>query len=87
MTGLLVDPATGAQLDPVTLAIVIPAGFGSDTPNYVPGSDSMRGNIETVVDDTYDNATYKVIPGTDGPTQPVGEIVVPTQPGEAVEMS
>ncbi|MBW3631423.1 MAG: hypothetical protein KY456_00205, partial [Chloroflexi bacterium] len=87
MTGLLIDPATGAQLDPVTLAIVIPAGFGSDTPEYVPGSDSMRGTIETVVDDTYDNATYKVIPGTDGPAQPVGEIVVPTESGDAIEMS
>ena len=83
MTGLLIDPATGAQLDPVTLAIVIPAGFGSDTPEYVPGSDSMRGTIEAVVDDTYDNATYKVIPPTDGPTQPVGEIVVPTESGDA----
>ena len=67
MTGLLIDPATGAQLDPVTLAIVIPAGFGSDSPEYVPGSDSMRGAIEGVVDDTYDNATYQVIPPTDGP--------------------
>jgi hypothetical protein len=68
MTGLLIDPATGAQLDPVTLAVIIPAGFGSDTPEYVPGiDDSMRGTIETVVDDTYDNATYKVIPPTDGP--------------------
>jgi hypothetical protein len=87
MTGLLIDPVTGAQLDPVTLAIVIPAGFGSDSPEYVPGSDSMRGTIETVVDDTYDNATYKVIPPTDGPTQPVDEIVVPTEPGEAREIS
>jgi len=88
MTGLLIDPATGAQLDPVTLAIVIPAGFGSDTPEYVPGSgDSMRGTIESVVNDTYDNATYKVIPGTDGPTQPVGEIVVPTESGDAIEKS
>jgi hypothetical protein len=87
LTGLLVDPATGAQLDPVTLAIVIPAGFGSDTPAYVPGSDSMRGDIETVVDATYDDATYKVIPGTDGPTQPVGEITVPTESGESLEIS
>jgi hypothetical protein len=87
MTGLLIDPATGAQLDPVTLAIVIPAGFGSDTPDYVPGSDSMRGAIESVVDNTYDNATYKVEPPTDGPTQPVGEIVVPTESGEAREIS
>jgi hypothetical protein len=87
MTGLLIDPATGAQLDPVTLAIVIPAGFGTDTPEYVPGSDSMRGAIEGVVDNTYDSATYKVIPPTDGPTQPVGEIVVPTESGEAHEIS
>lgn len=87
MTGLLIDPATGAQLDPVTLAIVIPAGFGSDTPEYVPGSDSMRGAIETVVDDTYNDATYKVEPPTDGPTQPVGEIIVPTESGEAHEIS
>jgi len=87
MTGLLIDPATGAQLDPVTLAVVIPAGFGSDTPDYVPGSDSMRGEIEGVVDDIYDNATYKVIPPTDGPVQPVGEIVVPTEAGDAIERS
>ena len=87
MTGLLIDPATGAQLDPVTLAVVIPAGFGSDTPEYVPGSDSMRDVIEGVVDDTYDNATYKVIPPTDGPVQPVGEIVVPTESGDAIERS
>ncbi len=87
LTGLLIDPVTGAQLDPVTLAIVIPAGFGSDTPQYVPGSDSMRGDIETVVDDTYDNSTYRVIPGTDGPVQPVGEIVMPTASGDAIEMS
>ena len=87
MTGLLIDPATGAQLDPVTLAIVIPAGFGSDTPEYVPGSDSMRGAIEGVVDDTYDNATYQVIPPTDGPMQPVGEIEVPTESGDALEIS
>ena len=87
MTGLLIDPATGAQLDPVTLAIVIPAGFGSETPEYVPGSDTMRGAIEGVVDDTYDNATYKVSPPTDGPTQPVDEIVVPTESGDALEIS
>jgi hypothetical protein len=87
MTGLLIDPATGAQLDPVTLAVVIPAGFGSDTPDYVPGSDSMRGVIEGVVDDTYDDATYQVIPPTDGPVQPVGEIVVPTESGDAIERS
>jgi hypothetical protein len=87
MTGLLIDPATGAQLDPVTLAVVIPAGFGSDTPEYIPGSDSMRDAIEGVVDDTYDNATYKVIPPTDGPIQPVGEIVVPTESGDALELS
>jgi len=88
MTGLLIDPATGAQLDPVTLAVVIPAGFGSDTPEYVPGSgDAMRGTIEGVVDNTYDNATYQVIPPTDGPVQPVGEIVVPTEAGDAIERS
>jgi hypothetical protein len=87
MTGLLIDPATSAQLDPVTLAIIIPPGFGSDTPEYIPGSDSMRGAIEGVVDDTYDNATYRVIPPTDGPTQPIDEIVVPTQPGDALELS
>jgi len=62
MTGLLIEPTTGAQLDPVTLAVVIPAGFGSETPDYNPGSGEMRGTIETVVDDTYDNATYKVEP-------------------------
>jgi hypothetical protein len=87
MTGLLIDPATGAQLDPVTLAVVIPAGFGTETPDYNPGSGEMRGTIETVVDDTYDNATYKVEPPTDGPTQPVDEIVVPTTAGEAIERS
>ena len=87
MTGLLIDPATGAQLDPVTLAIVIPAGFGSDSPEYAPGSDAMRGTIEGVVDDTYDDATYKVIPPTDGPVQPVGEIEVPTESGDALEIS
>jgi hypothetical protein len=87
MTGLLIDPATGAQLDPVTLAIVIPAGFGSDTPDYDPGSDAMHDAIEGVVDDTYDNATYKIIPPTDGPTQPVGEIEVPTESGDALEIS
>src|SRR5918995_2261437 len=86
MTGLLIDPATGAQLDPVTLAIVIPAGFGSDTPEYIPGSDSMRGAIEGVVDDTYNNATYIVAPPTDGPVQPVDEIVVPTESGDALEL-
>ncbi len=86
ITGLLIDPLTGAQLDPVTLAIVIPAGFGSDTPNYNPGDPAMRGQIETVVDDNYDNATYKVIPGTDGPVQPVDEIIVPTESGEAIEV-
>jgi hypothetical protein len=87
MTGLLIDPATGAQLDPVTLAVVIPAEFGSETPEYIPGSDSMRGTIETVVDATYDDATYKVVPPTDGPTQPVGEIVVPTEAGASREIS
>jgi hypothetical protein len=86
MTGLLIDPATGARLDPNTLAIVIPAGFGSDQPAYVPGSPDMRGQIETVVDATYDDATYKVIPGTDGPVQPVGEIIVPTESGDALEI-
>src|SRR5215207_5124567 len=87
MTGLLIDPATGAQLDPVTLAIVIPAGFGSDTPDYDPGSDAMHDAIEGVVDGTYDNATYKIIPPTDGPMQPVGEIEVPTESGDALEIS
>jgi hypothetical protein len=86
MTGLLIDPATGARLDPNTLAIVVPAGFGSDQPDYVPGSPEMRGQIESVVDATYDDATYKVIPGTDGPVQPVGEIIVPTQSGDALEI-
>jgi len=85
-TGLLIDPVTGAQLDPVTLAIVIPAGFGSDQPAYLPGDDAMRGLIEDSVDETYDNATYKVIPPTDGPVQPVGEIVVPTTSGDALEI-
>jgi hypothetical protein len=87
MTGLLIEPITGAQLDPVTLAVVIPAGFGSETPDYNPGSGEMRGTIETLVDDTYDNATYKVGPPTDGPTQPIDEIVVPTTAGESVERS
>jgi len=86
MTGLLIDPATGAQLDPVTLAVVIPAGFGTDSPNYTPGDPAMRGQIETTVDDTYDNATYKVIPPTDGPVQPVDEIIVPTESGDAIEV-
>jgi hypothetical protein len=86
MTGLLIDPVTGAQLDPVTLAVVIPPGFGSDSPDYNPGDPAMRGQIETVVDTTYDDATYKVIPGTDGPVQPVDEIVVPTEAGESVEI-
>jgi hypothetical protein len=86
-TGLLIDPATGALLDPGTLEIVVPAGFGSDQPAYVPGSDTMRSDIETVVDDTYDNATYKVEPPTDGPVQPVGEIVIPTESGEAREIN
>jgi len=87
MTGLLIEPTTGAQLDPVTLAVVIPAGFGSETPDYNPGSGEMRGTIETVVDDTYDNATYKVEPPTDGPVQPIDEIVVPTTAGDAIEKS
>jgi hypothetical protein len=87
MTGLLIEPTTGAQLDPVTLAVVIPAGFGTDTPDYNPGSGEMRGTIETVVDDTYNNATYKVEPPTDGPTQPIDEIEVPTTAGDAIEMS
>jgi hypothetical protein len=87
MTGLLIDPATGAQLDPVTLQIVIPAGFGSDQPAYDPGNPEMRGDIESVVNDTYDNASIKIVPPTDGPVQPVGEIVVPTESGDAVEIS
>src|SRR5215218_1108834 len=87
MTGLLIEPTTGAQLDPVTLAVVIPAGFGSETPDYDPGSGEMRGTIETVVDDNYDNATYQVAPPTDGPVQPIDEIVVPTTAGDAIEKS
>jgi hypothetical protein len=85
-TGLLIDPATGALLDPVTLAIVVPAGFGSDTPTYIPGDGAMRGQIESVVDATYDDATYKIIPGTDGPVQPVDEIVVQPEAGESIEI-
>jgi hypothetical protein len=85
-TGLLIDPATGALLDPVTLEVVVPAGFGSDTPAYMPGDDAMRDQIEGVVDSTYDNATYKVEPATDGPVQPVGEIVVPTESGDSIEI-
>jgi hypothetical protein len=87
MTGLLIEPATGAQLDPLTLAVVIPAGFGSESPDYDPGSGAMRGTIETVVDETYDNATYKVEPPTDGPTEPIEDIEVPTTAGDAIEMS
>lgn len=86
-TGLLIDPATGALLDPNTLAVVVPAGFGDDQPDYQPGSPEMRGEIETVVDDTYNNASIKLIPPTDGPPQPIGEIIVPTTSGEAVEIS
>ncbi|MCC7025257.1 MAG: zf-HC2 domain-containing protein [Thermomicrobiales bacterium] len=86
-TGLLIDPATGDQLDPVTLQVVIPAGFGSDQPRYEPGSPEMRGEIESVVNDTYNNASIKIEPPTDGPVQPVGEIVVPTESGDAVEIS
>jgi hypothetical protein len=86
-TGLLIDPATGALLDPNTLAVVVPAGFGSGTPAYDPGSPEMRGQIETVVDDNYDNASIRMEPPTDGPVQPVGEITVPTETGEAVEIS
>lgn len=85
-TGLLIDPVTGAQLDPVTLAIVIPADFGSETPAYDPGNPAMRGQIETNVDATYDDATYKVVPATDGPVQPIGEIIVPTESGDALEI-
>jgi hypothetical protein len=87
MTGLLIEPATGALLDPNTLVVVIPPGFGDDQPQYVPGSDEMHGDIETVVDDTYNSASIQLIPPTDGPVQPVGEIVVPTESGEAVEIS
>src|SRR5829696_165884 len=87
MTGLLIEPTTGAQLDPVTLAVVIPAGFGSETPDYDPASGEMRGTIETVVDDNYDNATYQVAPPTDGPVQPIDEIEVPTTAGDAIEKS
>jgi hypothetical protein len=87
MTGLLIEPTTGAQLDPLTLAVVIPPGFGSESPDYDPGSGAMRGTIETVVDETYDNATYKVEPPTDGPTEPIEDIEVPTTAGDAIEMS
>jgi hypothetical protein len=87
MTGLLIDPVSGAQLDPVTLVVVIPPGFGEDQPAYVPGSPEMRGQIESVVDDTYNNSTYRIVPPTDGPVQPVGEIVVPTESGDALEIS
>lgn len=87
MTGLLIDPATGALLDPNTLAVVVPPGFGDDSPEYIPGSDEMRGQIETVVDDNYNNASIRMEPPTDGPVQPVGEIVVPTTSGDAVEIS
>lgn len=86
-TGLLIDPATGALLDPNTLAVVVPAGFGSGTPAYDPGSPEMRGQIETVVDDNYDNASIRMEPATDGPVQPIGEIIVPTETGDAVEIS
>ncbi|MDQ2655307.1 MAG: hypothetical protein M3Z20_19925, partial [Chloroflexota bacterium] len=86
-TGLLIDPATGALLDPNTLAVVVPAGFGSGTPAYDPDSPEMRGQIETVVDDNYDNASIRMEPPTDGPVQPIGEIIVPTETGEAVEIS
>jgi hypothetical protein len=88
ITGLLIDPVTGAQLDPVTHAVVIPAGFGSDQPDYQPGSDMMRGEIESVVDNTYDSATIKLEPPTDGPSQPVDPInIAPTESGDAVEIS
>lgn len=86
-TGLLIDPATGALLDPNTLAVVVPAGFGSGTPAYDPGSPEMRGQIETVVDDNYNNASIRMEPATDGPVQPIGEIIVPTETGDAVEIS
>jgi hypothetical protein len=86
-TGLLIDPATGALLDPNTLVVVVPPGFGSDTPAYNPGSPEMRGQIETVVDDNYNNASIRMEPPTDGPVQPIGEIIVPTETGEAVEIS
>jgi len=87
MTGLLIDPASGALLDPNTLVVVIPAGFGDDQPGYVPGSDEMHGQIEAVVDDTYNNASIKLEPPTDGPVQPIGDIVVPTTSGDALEIS
>ena len=86
-TGLLIDPATGALLDPNTLAVVVPPGFGSGTPDYNPGSPEMRGQIETVVDDNYNNASIRMEPATDGPVQPIGEITVPTETGDAVEIS
>jgi hypothetical protein len=86
-TGLLIDPATGALLDPNTLEVVVPPGFFSDQPNYVPGSGDMRGQIEDVVQSTYDNASIKLEPPTDGPVQPVGDITVPTESGDAREIS
>ncbi|MFT4039006.1 MAG: zf-HC2 domain-containing protein [Thermomicrobiales bacterium] len=87
-TGLLIDPATGALLDPNTLQVVVPAGFfDDDTPNYDPNDPAMRGEIETVVDDNYNNASIKMEPPTDGPVQPVGPITVPTEAGDSVEIS
>lgn len=86
-TGLLIDPSTGALLDPNTLEVVVPAGFGSGTPAYDPGNPEMRGQIETVVDDNYNNASIRMEPATDGPVQPIGEIIVPTETGDAVEIS
>jgi hypothetical protein len=86
-TGLLIDPASGALLDPNTLVVVVPPGFGNETPAYDPGSPEMRGQIETVVDDNYNNASIRMEPPTDGPVQPIGEITVPTTTGEAVEIS
>jgi hypothetical protein len=47
----------------------------------------MRGDIENVVNTTYDNATIQIAPPTDGPVQPVDEIIIPTQAGDAVEIS
>jgi hypothetical protein len=46
----------------------------------------MHGEIEAVVDDTYNNSTYRIEPPTDGPVQPIEEIIVPTESGDALEI-